>query len=157
MIYDILITSIFVLYVGVTRWKFGSTETISATYYRFATTTGKLCFTLFCWGMATLLAGGHIEQGISQTYWFYVPSVFLFMLGAAPAYKDKFIERWHIVGAVGGIVTATACLLIVYHSWWIVASMILLIVAFQLSRLYDKTWWIEVISFIGIMIGLFIK
>ena len=146
-LYLIMVT-VFVTYITITGIAFGILPSISASYYALKNPLQKLGFTLFIWGFALPLIP------LSTTLFGFLAGGFIAFVGAACAYKQELTEKVHIVGAVGGILFGLLYIIVDLGQWQVAFITVLPIAALALLKPNNKTYWIEIVAFVGIMLGI---
>lgn len=144
---------IFTLYVGLVTLKFGVLKSVSDSYYSIKR---KYLFTLALWGFALPAIIAANLNGVT------LPGVLMFLagsgicfVGAAPEFRLKLDGDVHVIAAVSGVVLGMASIWL-FGYWYIsvlfaVAS---LVIRFTLK---NYTWYIEVLAFYLIMLGLLLN
>lgn len=144
---------IFISYITFLLIKFGKPlPSISDSWYQLPKNYKPL-FTLFCWSLGFTM----LFQTDGTTPAFFFSGAGLCFVGAATMFKsDKTTALVHSIGAIVCIVSALIGL-------WVERDMFLPIFLFGASasilslksiKLTNKTWWIEIIAFVFILIGL---
>ena len=102
-------------------------------------------FTMFLWtmGIMTCFYGNP---------WLFVAGGFLCFTGAAAQYKDAPTNTVHYIGAAGGY--GLACLVI---NPFLIGGIIAISVLANLYKIKNKTFWVEVVAFLIILLGLTIR
>lgn len=142
---------IFVLYISFLMIKFkGPLESISDSWYKLGKPL-KYLFTLFTSSLGVLMfyqGGGDI--------WFVISGAGLSFVGFSTAFKDykTITPIVHTLGAGIGIVFAL--LGIGFQSTWIplIVFLLLAILINSILKIKNRTWWIEIIAFLCVIIGL---
>jgi len=147
MIPEIISITVFTLYIVAIVIIFGILKSVSDSYYHIK---HKIFFTLALWGFAVpaMIAGGTVLM-------FLAGSAICFV-GATPAFKMKHEGIVHYIGAVSGIILGMASMWLDFGLWWIVAIMA---VGFVILRwkATNYTYWIELLAFYLILLGLIIS
>lgn len=128
----------------------GILSSISASYY---VIKHKILFLLWTWGSALpLIILG--EHGLS-----FFAGGFLMFVGVASNTRvnDKMVSVIHIVGATGAIILGYLFLWFDLHLWWLVLISLVPLFYMYLTKLKNHTWWIEVLAYMTVIIGLLIK
>lgn len=138
----------FISYIGIFILNYGIPKSISETYYKLKGNKQAL-FTLALWTMA-------IPVSIAATTGLlFFAGAFICFTGAAPAFKNRGLERKvHFIGAYVGFALGLLSLCIDYSLYWLVAACVL-IVTNIIGRVKSYIFWVEVIVYITIIIGLF--
>jgi len=148
---------IFILYVGYIIKNWGILKSISDSYY-YLPQNKQFYFTLFCWGVGLPLL--------------ILPHSLFFLAGAgfgftsvASDYKVYNLQKitrnvtwWvHHIGASVGILFSFIGIWALYgNPFSLLAFMVLFMIVIKL-KIKNKLWWIEMLAFINILIGLLIK
>lgn len=158
LLQDILLTLIqgliFVIYVTFLLIYFkGPLESISDSWYKLPFPL-KYLFTLFTSSLGVLM----FYQGVGDI-WFVISGAGLCFVGFSTAFKDyeTITPIVHTLGAAVGIVFAL--LGIGFQSTWvplIVFSIgaVLLVLASLIFKMKNRTWWIEILAFLCVIVGL---
>jgi len=149
MIY-LLITQIivFITYVSYIWYNYSVLPSISESWY-ILPNNKKALFTLFCWGISIpLLSYGDILLFLSAAG--------LIITGTATAFKNKksLTDEIHYIGASVGILFSILFFITkgiyIIPTIWLIGAILLLI-----FKVKNVIWWIEIYSFVLILIGLF--
>jgi len=146
---------IFVTYVGFLMYKFnGPIHSISDSWYQLPKPLKPL-FTLFCWSLGITM----LFQGNGDTALFFLSGAGLTFVGAATAFKSTagLTDEVHYTGAAAGILFALVGLYVEYN---LLFPLILMFLSsgFLLLKGVDKPiWWIEMVAFVCIVLGLFFR
>jgi hypothetical protein len=70
--------------------------------------------------------------------------------------KNKTEEIIHRIGAEGGILLAILAMWIDFNLWYLTIGYILFTIGAIKFKLKNHTWWIEIVAFITVLLGLFI-
>ena len=147
-----LLTSliVFTLYIAYIMARYGVRKSISESFYRLKY---KKIFPLIIWGF-TIPIMLHTGTPIM-----FIACSLICFIGAAPAFKSDIIEhRVHMFGAFGGILTAFASLVFEFDMIWIFIIFVFATTFLFTMRFAIKyIWWIEVVAFYLIIIGLLIR
>ena len=144
--------AVFISYVAFIWIKYGIQPSISDSYY-ILPLHKKFLFILFCFGFAIPA----IMIGFSSTLMFIAGSLIMFV-GAAPLFKQSLPHIVHMIGAYGGIIAGELALCTDYHLWPIAACFaILAILLMFIIKPKNKIWWVELLAFVSICVGLGIE
>lgn len=141
-------TITFISYVLFITLKYGVLPSISDSYYKH---NSKLLFFLFMLGVGlpiTLMASSGLM---------FFSGVLFILCGCAPAFKsDKYSleDDVHKVGALGGI-CLLLCYFIISHFYLPIILAILIEFPVYLLNPKNKTFWLEIIAFVTLIIGLY--
>lgn len=144
---QLIVFSTYIIYIAT---RFGILESISdSTYYLRG--QEKWYFLIFLWSLGVL----NLFQGL-ELYGF-LSTAGLFFTGITIKHKSfrAFTRSVHILGAVSAISLAMIGLALIHNMWWIFIPTIMS--ALVLIRDKNIIWWIEVVAFISIIIGYFLK
>ncbi len=138
----------FITYIIFIWSKYGVLPSISDSFYK---TKNAFSFYVFILSVALplMIAG---DTGLM-----FSAGALLTFVGAAAAFKDKLTGTVHVIGAIGGILLGFLSMIVDFHLWYITAIELLFIGIAYLIKMKNKTWWVEIVSFILIMIGLLIS
>lgn len=144
----IMMTLIFLSYVGMIWYRFGVLTSISESYYKLPKKQ-QVLFTLFCWGFAipAMILGDSVLM-------FLAGSAICFV-GAASAFKMKQVYYVHAIGAVLGMTLGLVYLLFDEDQYWIATSMVILVLTLTKSK--NFLWWTEIVTFAAICVTLGLK
>lgn len=141
-----LIFSSFIIFIIL---NYGVQHSISASYYKLKGNQ-KILFTLALWGF-TIPIIIYANTGL-----LFYSGAFICFVGVSPAFKNKGMEKKvHLIGAYTGIILGFISLLIDYNEYYLVLGSIF-IISNIIKRIPNYIWWIEVISFCAILLGLII-
>ena len=143
---------IFVLYVSFLLVRFKKPlPSISDSWYELSDPINNL-FTLFCWSIGFLM----FFQMNGSTPFFFFSGAGLCFTGAARAFRlEKTTERRvHLIGAASCIIFALFGLIFERNS--IISAGLFAIITglLVIFNVKNKTWWIEISAFAGILLGL---
>lgn len=141
---------VFVLYIGMIIKNYGVLPSISESWYRLPLNR-KALFTLFTWGMGipTLLYGNVV---------FFIAGIGLIFVGAATQFKmlTANTKQIHYAGAYIGILGS---LFGIWLQWGAYYPLILFLVSYlfvQYGPVQNKIWWIEMVAFASILLGMLV-
>lgn len=148
---------VFALYTVIILKTFGVLPSISDSYYALRKRNLLAPFTFFCWGTAFPLIIYWIE--LLPNDWNFLPFIAcgsLMFVGASPAFKDLELERK--VHSTSAIICAIAAYTwtFLYGSIFLGINFILLSIVLYFILKRNKTYWLELISFINIYTQLLI-
>lgn len=148
---ELLLFVSYLLFIG---FRYGILPSISESYYRL----GKLqvLFLFFTWSIAfpIILIGGFIDHTHSWT--FFMSGSAMTFVGAASAFREDLTKGVHFSGAVSSIVFGFLGLWLVLDFWKIpIVAVLLMPVIFKYVK--NSTWWVEVLAFATIMLGLLLR
>jgi hypothetical protein len=87
----------------------------------------------------------------------FFAGAFLSFVGAASAFKDlKMTKRVHTIGAVGGIGFGFLSMVLDFQLNEITFFMLLGSLILYLLKIKNLIWWVEILAFVLIILGLFI-
>ena len=147
--------AIFIAYISFIISKYGVQPSISESFYKLQETRLGFLFTLFCWGLASLM----IFQSNETTPLFFFSAVGLGFVGTATLFKwsGAMTDKVHGAGAGIGIACGLAGLYFEYHMWEPFVGFILATGALLLLKVKNHIWWIEIMAFIAIITGLLLR
>ncbi len=143
----------FVGYISFIVNKYGVLPSISESYYKMKDDKlfGGGLFTLFIWSLSLPLII------IGDTPLMFFAGAFLSFVGAASAFKDlKMTKRVHTIGAVGGIGFGFLSMIIDFQLFELTYFMVVLSLSLFLLKTKNLIWWVEILAFVLIILGLFI-
>lgn len=154
--------------------KYGVLTSISASINYIK---NKFLFTFFIWSVAIPLT--ITAMIVHPNFFGFFAGGILAFVGAAPCItKDNMEERVHVFGATGGITLGMIYICTINIWYIIVAGLYLLFVTYcvivdkycgyegtnkiklyisKLKRIYNHTWWIEVVAFVILIVVLWIN
>lgn len=146
---------IFVTYIGYITYRFGILPSISESHYKLNTVRQGYFFTIFCWALATTM----IFQSDQSTPLYFFSGMGLAFVGAATQFKwtGANTHLVHYLGAVLGIGCAVMGLYFESHLWQPAVSIILFSTFCSINRTKNGIFWVEIVSFVAILIGLIIR
>jgi hypothetical protein len=154
MVLSIIQILIFVSYITFILIKFGVLPSISESWYRLRDLGGVWysLFTWFCWTLGFTM----LFQTNGNTPLFFLSGVGLCAVGAATMFKlkDDIQPYIHSIGAAIGIISALIGLGVERHAWLPLVDFIILAVILYIFVDKNKTWWIEILAFLSIGLGL---
>jgi hypothetical protein len=139
---------IFFAYLFIVYKRFGILPSISSSYYKLK---HKAVFTFFIWSIAIPMI---IIGSSPLMFW---AGAFMAFVGASPAFKHELEGKVHIVGAVGGIVLGFLSMWIEVHLYYLPIIMAVSTLYMTLKPIKNHTWWIEVLAYLLIIVGLVIR
>jgi hypothetical protein len=145
---------IFVTYVAYITNRFGVLPSISESYYKLNESRQGYFFTIFCWALAVTMV---LKADNSSPLYFY-SGVGLAFVGAATQFKwtKAGTDIAHYLGAFIGIECALIALWVESNIWpQVLFTFITAIIV--LFKIKNATFWIEIVAFVSIIIGLFLK
>lgn len=145
---------IFITYISFLLIKFGKPlPSISDSWYQLEGLQ-KSFFTWFCWSLGFFM----LFQTNGTSPLFFLSGAGLCFVGAATMFKsdDKFTPIIHFLGALICILSALIGIWIERNNYLplILYGITSLILSSEKIKLKNKIWWIEIIAFIYIIIGL---
>jgi len=161
-IISITIIATYLLYTGI---KYGITKSISESYYKLNKYEKPLFYFTLAGTSVTLWLSAAININNTVTVTILGLATFLIaIVGVASAYKEIFIGRIHIIGAVSGYILGYLFIIVTY-GW----SSIFLVIPSGLIALFVANWydrhpewenkniyWIEVIGMFTIWLSVLI-
>lgn len=147
--------AVVVSYLIFIQSKFGSLHSISQSYYELKK-RGYL-FTFFCWGLSIpmLIIGGSVEG--SHGWLFFMSGAGLGFVGAAASFRQRTTDIIHYTGAAFGIVFSLIGIGVVFSSWIPILGVIAICTAIIKIKINNPIYWMEVVSIIGIVLGLLFR
>ena len=136
---------VFVTYVVYIYMRYGITHSISQSYYSLKE-KGYL-FTLFCFGIG-------VPMLFRNDALFYLSGAGLILVGMASSFKDKITVVAHYVGAVIGITASLVGIGVYSNNWSPLVSVGIISLLIILTGIKNHIYWIEITSFLAIIIGL---
>jgi hypothetical protein len=152
MVITIIQGLIFILYVSFLLVRFKKPlPSISDSWYELPDPINNL-FTLFCWSIGFLM----FFQMDGSTPFFFFSGAGLCFTGTATMFRlEKSTEqRIHFIGAAACVFFALIGLLVERHYWLPMIFVCLGIFWCTSENFKNKIWWIEIVAFISIFIGL---
>jgi len=135
----------FITYIIFIWSKYGILPSISDSFYK---TNSRFSFYIFILSVALplMIAG--------NTALMFSAGALLTFVGAAASFKEKLTSTVHMIGAIGGISLGFLSMIIDFKLWYLAVIIGVFIIIVNLIKMKNKTWWIEITSFILIMFGL---
>lgn len=151
----LLQAAIFITYISFIISKFGVLPSISESFYRLNENRLGLLFTLFCWTLAVPM----MFQSNETTLLFFFSAVGLGLVGATPMFKwsGAMTDKIHGIGAGIGIACGLAGLYFEYRMWEPAVGFLLATILIMGLKLRDHIWWIEIMAFIAMIVGLLLR
>lgn len=148
---------VFTYYLAYITRQYGVLSSISESYYMLGKKSGY--FTLFCFLLAfpMFLHSREFNPGLAveaDYTWLFFVSMLLSFTGAAAAFKRPVTDVVHFVGAACGILGAIVGIALQYNMpllilGWFISSAIA-------AGFKNPVYWVEVVSFAWVMVGLLI-
>lgn len=143
----IIMLAAFYGYTGTIAAIYGVQTSVSESYYRLPRKL-QWIFTLATWGYA--LPAMFIGLEITGNGLVFLAGSGIAFVGAAPAFHKLGMERTvHTVGAIVGITSMLAFLLVVGAWYYPVLFAVLSLIAFFFDK-KNLVWWVETAAFISI-------
>jgi len=137
-------------YVGYIWIRYGVQPSISASWKNLENPVKK---SLYSWAMACVA----VPMMIVSSNWMGVwAGIFLAITFAAPTGGSRLQHTLHCVGADVGMILGTLMLGFFYGLWWLVAIAVAIVGVLYFTKSKNHTWWIEIVVFLAVMLGLFI-
>jgi hypothetical protein len=155
MILTIAQLLIFVIYVGYITYRFGILPSISDSHYKLNVSRKGYLFTIFCWALAITM----VFQSDESTPLYFFSGAGLAFVGAASEFKWTGANTHivHYLGAVLGIGCA-AMGLYFESGLWQPSVIIVIFSAFcALNKTKNGIFWVEIVAFLAIIIGLIVR
>lgn len=145
---------VFVSYVMFILIKFGTLPSISDSWYKLKD-LGGVWYSLFTW-FTWLLGIPLLFQTNGDTALFFLAGAGLSFVGVATMFKLKeSIEPMiHFGGALTAILGSLAGLGIERGAWLPTFAFVIVSAGIILTKLKNRTWWIEIAAFLAIIFGL---
>lgn len=143
----------FIGYLSFIVNRYGVLPSISDSYYEMKKNKfyGGALFTLFVWSLSIPIII------IGSTPLMFFAGAFLAFVGAAAAFEDlEMTKRVHTIGAVGGIGFGFLSMVLDFQLNEITYFMLLASLILYLLKIKNLIWWVEVLAFVLIILGLFI-
>ena len=149
----VLFGAVLLLFIGYNSYvvvEYGFLSSISASAYKIQP---KWLFTGFIWLMALEL------MFLGHTMLMYFAGAFIMCSGAAGwglSHDDVTEDDIHVIGATGGIILGFVSMILDFHFWELAAlqGVFTIYASSKLSKIKNPTYWIEVLAFVLIMVGL---
>lgn len=143
--------AVFLSYVTWVAVKYGIQNSISESYYRLDFKNKKYIFAGVIWGFAVpvMYAGDNALM--------FLAGGTICFVGGAAAFKKNRMEKWvHMSGAIGGIILGMLSLIINYDNlpFVLMAALISAVLYFNAT---NKIWWIEIVAFLTIWLGILLN
>lgn len=147
----ILQSLIFIFYIRFIIKRYGILSSISDSWYKLPESDNWM-FTMFIWGIGIPM----LMFATTENILYFFSGAFISFVGAAREFKDRSADIIHYIGAAGGIAFALTALVLdgIWFPFILVLTFSIALRSFKISNL---TWWIEVIAFIFIELGLIAK
>ncbi len=154
MILSIVQILIFISYITFILIKFGVISSISESWYKLKDLVGVWysLFTWFCWGLGFTM----FFQTDGTTPLFFIAGSGLCFVGVATMFKesDFWTPKIHTGGAVIGIIGSLVGMIVERGSWLPLIIFVGTSLILTLTVKKNRTWWIEILAFICIGLGL---
>jgi len=146
---------IFVTYVAYITNRFGVLPSISESHYKLNESRQGYFFTIFCWALSVTMV---LEADNSSPFYFY-SGAGLGFVGTATHFKwtGSYTHIVHYLGAFVGIVCAFIGLYDQSNMWVPAAIFAFITAIFVLFKIKNAIFWIEIVAFLLIIIGLFLR
>jgi len=147
-LFQIVIFIGFLLYVVK---QYGVQPSISDSWYVLKDHNKEYLFTFFIWALSIpILFLSHISG------FYFASAAFLSVVGVATMFKEDHVERVHVIGALGGIFFALLALLL-EGIWLPLVGTSLISLYLRYKKISNLTWWVEIVAFACIELGLLYK
>lgn len=142
-------SGIFIAYVIYIWLKFGILSSISDSYYK---TNSPFLFAIFIWGTAIPLII------VGNTALMFFAGALLCFVGASPAFKKrKMEEKIHVYGTIGSIALGIISMWVDFGLWYLTVIMVAGYIFTMFVKIKNETWYVEILAFVLVMLGLLIK
>lgn len=139
---------VFTTFMWYITYHYGMLPSVSDSWYEL-TFAGKFLFTGVMWtlGVTTLLL-------YPYGWWFVASGVLLPLVGVAAAFREKHnaVDKLHVIGATGSIITVMLGLAF-NHIYYPLVITLAFSVAAERLKLKNQTLWVEVVSLVMAVIG----
>ena len=145
----------FILYVSYIWGRYGVQESISISYYDLPVGS-RIYFRLFIFILSACIS---FCGAMIWNEFLFFSGVLLSLVGLFSKIEDKKKKRWHVFGAISGIVLCYAGIAyedIIIASASLAISLSILSTTAIFGKEKNVIWNIEVSAFIGLITGLFI-
>ena len=139
--------TIFFTYLTLITIRYGILPSISDSYYNMK---HPAWFTLAMFGTGLPIAF-YAESGL-----LFFAGAFIAAVGSAPAFRKELQGKVHVVCAIGGIILGLMACIFNYNNWIAPLIFIVFFIIATLTKLRNRTWWIEIAAYICILTVLFI-
>jgi hypothetical protein len=132
--------------------SYGIQSSLSASYYRLPLNRQWL-FTLWCIGYAVPF------MYVDNSIFIKLAAIFIMVVGSAAAFRgDELIEKVHMASAALAVIAAHVAMIFEFNNW-IISSISLALSAYFyfFKNNTNGVWWAEVVTYISIIIVLFIN
>jgi len=152
---------VFIAYLAFIISKFGILHSISLSWYRLQEKNPKqgFLFTFFCWGLAIpmMMMSAYIDADTSTLI--MLSGGGLVFTGSAAAFKSKDAKTdlVHFIGAATAIISGLLGIGLIYNNFVPMVIVALATILAYMNKLKNGIFWIEVIAFISIIVGLIIS
>lgn len=147
---------VFGIYVGVVWYKFGIQDAISTSTIKWE--GEKKWYFFLCLGTLGIL---NLFQGMGG--WGFGTAVGLLFTGITVDYKQNLAHGYyvHLMGVVMALVLTFVGLGVYYGMWWLIPIYVIGIASIMTDPFHTdsqaKVWWIEILGFILIIFGYYIR
>lgn len=147
----IIQATVFIAYILFILYRFGILPSISHSWYKLKPLNRGYLFTFFCWSIGFIM----LFYNTGKSPFFFLSGAGLIFTGAATAFKTHHsTERIvHFVGATTCVAAALMALWIDYGMWYYITFYAPIYIIFKLIKFKNYIWWVEIIAFITILIG----
>ena len=157
--YLIWMIAAFVIYIGWIWIKFGIQPSISDSFYALQDRYGKGSLIPWIFWLFLINIAWPLFPLLNFNGFAFFSITGLVLVGAAAQFRlGKGTEIPHIIGALSGIILAFLSIGIVFKGWafaWL-PGYLLLVGLFNLIKIRNYTWWVEIVAFIMIILALFV-
>ena len=144
---------VFISYISYVIYKYGILDSISESYYRLPKKWNFL-FTLMLWFFSFPI----LMVGVEYTPFMFLAGVSIMFVGAAPDYKRSQLEHnVHYGAAIIGISTAIVTMTFLFKYYWMLPVFLLSSLFIIYKSKENYIWWIELVAFLLIIIGLYLN
>ena len=92
----------------------------------------------------------------AHSYLLPISGLGLITVGLAPRFWLKTQGIIHSAGAILGALAGLLSVGVDFHLWYISVLGVVLIIVIKFSKGSNKTWWMETVSFLAILVGIFL-
>lgn len=149
---------IFILYVSFLCIKFdGPLPSISDSWYRLKD-LGGVWYSLFTWFCALIGFLMFFQTNDTAPYLFFLSGSGLLFVGVATMFKeiDNIEPYIHFIGAACCIIFGLIGIGVERGHWLPMIVFSILTSLIKLFKVSNSTWWVEIVAFICILVGLLI-
>ncbi|MFY9154119.1 MAG: hypothetical protein WAO52_19015 [Prolixibacteraceae bacterium] len=139
---------LFITYFLYIWFRHGVRQSLSDSYYALGKNRNFI-FTLFWWFFMIPV------MIVASTPLIFFAGSGICFVGASPAFRNRLEGKVHTISAVAGIFLSMLSLIIDFRYWISAVIFLILSLAIILSKIKNRTWWIEIAAILVFLVSLY--